>query len=184
MMENGYDGKFAEKFSGLAISNAADTIRSSNANHNHQNDSSLFQVMKAVEAAEATIKQQVEENLRLRTELQHKILELDRYKLDESMAQRSPSVDPWSEGLQTSFQAHQPVPTVDGQDNRIKSVRNTYVVLHQESQNPTTDAPIQSHAETQSNNGTVNGTMKLPTDNAGSSHLVFAIYHIIFSRKV
>lgn len=92
-------------------------------------------------------------------------------KLDESMAQRSPSVDPWSEGLQTSFQAHQPVPTVDGQDNRIKSVRNTYVVLHQESQNPTTDAPIQSHAETQSNNGTINGTMKLPTDNAGSSHL-------------
>lgn len=79
MMENGYDGKFAEKFSGLAISNAADTIRSSNANNNHQNDSSLFQVMKAVEAAEATIKQQVEENLRLRTELQHKILELDRY---------------------------------------------------------------------------------------------------------
>ncbi|ONI14614.1 hypothetical protein PRUPE_4G288600 [Prunus persica] len=171
MMENGYDGKFAEKFSGLAISNAADTIRSSNANHNHQDDSSLFQVMKAVEAAEATIKQQVEENLRLRTELQHKILELDRFKLDESMAQRSPSVDPWSEGLQTSFQAHQPVPTVDGQDNRIKSVRNTYVVLHQESQNPTTDAPIQSHAETQSNNGTINGTMKLPTDNAGSSHL-------------
>ncbi|XP_021825382.1 uncharacterized protein LOC110766372 isoform X2 [Prunus avium] len=171
MMENGYDGKFAEKFSGLAISNAADTIRSSNANHNHQNDSSLFQVMKAVEAAEATIKQQVEENLRLRTELQHKILELDRYKLDESMAQRSPSVDPWSEGLQTSFQAHQPVPHVDGQDNKIKSVGNTSVVLHQESQNPTTDAPIQSHAETQSNNGTINGTMKLPTDNAGSSHL-------------
>lgn len=86
------------------------------------------------------------------------------------MAQRSPSVDPRSEGLQTSFQAHQLAPTVDGQDNRIKSVGNTSVVLHQESQNPTTDDPTQSHAETKYNNGTIKGTMKLPTDNAGSSH--------------
>lgn len=79
MMENGYDGKFAEKFSGLAISGAADSpLRFPNTNNN-TNDSSLFQVMKAVEAAEATINQQVEENIRLRTELQNKILELDRY---------------------------------------------------------------------------------------------------------
>ncbi|KAI3700150.1 hypothetical protein L2E82_44769 [Cichorium intybus] len=40
----------------------------------------LFQVMKAVEAAEATIKQQVEENHRLRSELQKKIQELENYK--------------------------------------------------------------------------------------------------------
>lgn len=79
MMENGYDGKFAEKFSGLAISGAADPPVSFLNNNNTTNDSSLFQVMKAVEAAEATIKQQVDENIRLRTELQNKILELDRY---------------------------------------------------------------------------------------------------------
>lgn len=80
MMENGYDGKFAEKFSGLAISGAADSpLRFPNTNNTTTNDSSLFQVMKAVEAAEATINQQVEENIRLRTELQNKILELDRY---------------------------------------------------------------------------------------------------------
>jgi hypothetical protein len=83
MMENGYDGKFAEKFSALAISSAAESpIRFPNTNNTTTtttNDSSLFQVMKAVEAAEATIKQQVEENIRLRTELQNKILELDRY---------------------------------------------------------------------------------------------------------
>lgn len=79
-MENGYDGKFAEKFSALAISSAAESpIRFPNNNTTTTNDSSLFQVMKAVEAAEATIKQQVEENIRLRTELQNKILELDRY---------------------------------------------------------------------------------------------------------
>ncbi|KAK9950372.1 hypothetical protein M0R45_005865 [Rubus argutus] len=80
-MANGYDGKFAEKFSGLAISSAAESpVRFPN-NNNAGNDSSLFQVMKAVEAAEATIKQQVEENIRLRTELQNKILELDRYSV-------------------------------------------------------------------------------------------------------
>lgn len=81
MMENGYDGKFAEKFSGLAISGAADPPNRFPNNNTTAtaNDSSLFQVMKAVEAAEATIKQQVDENIRLRTELQNKILELDRY---------------------------------------------------------------------------------------------------------
>lgn len=77
-MDNGYDRKFADKFSGLAISGAGDPIGGANNNHGN-NDSSLFQVIKAVEAAEATIKQQVEENIRLRTELQNKILELDRF---------------------------------------------------------------------------------------------------------
>lgn len=60
-MENGYDGKLAEKFSGLGLGSGVSTGDPSfgtNSNSNH-NDSSLFQVMKAVEAAEATIKQQV-----------------------------------------------------------------------------------------------------------------------------
>ena len=48
-MENGHDGKLAEKLSGLAL----------NDNKDSNNDDSLFQVMKAVDAAEATIKQQV-----------------------------------------------------------------------------------------------------------------------------
>jgi hypothetical protein len=70
-MENGYDdGRLAEKFSGLAVGAGATTTTN--------NNDSLFQVMKAVEAAEATIKQQVEENTRLRNELHQKILELDR----------------------------------------------------------------------------------------------------------
>lgn len=72
-MENGYDDEnLADKFSGLAVSAAAATTT------NNNNDS-LFQVMKAVEAAEATIKQQVEENTRLRNELDQKILQLERY---------------------------------------------------------------------------------------------------------
>ena len=66
-MDNGYDEKLAEKLSGMKLG------------LENQNDSSLFQVMKAVEAAEATIKQQVEENSRLRSELQSKILLLNKY---------------------------------------------------------------------------------------------------------
>lgn len=72
-MENGYDdGRLAEKFAGLAVTAGAGATTTTN------NNDSLFQVMKAVEAAEATIKQQVEENTRLRNELHQKILELDR----------------------------------------------------------------------------------------------------------
>lgn len=50
-MENGFDGKLADKFSGMALNDGSSNINS--------NNDSLFQVMKAVEAAEATIKQQV-----------------------------------------------------------------------------------------------------------------------------
>jgi len=74
-MENGYDdGRLAEKFSGLAVTAGA----GAGATTTTKNNDSLFKVMKAVEAAEATIKQQVEENTRLRNELHQKILELDR----------------------------------------------------------------------------------------------------------
>ncbi|XP_024019927.1 uncharacterized protein LOC21389020 isoform X2 [Morus notabilis] len=80
-MENGYD--VAEKLSGMKLG-----FDDENNENDNKNSSSLFQVMKAVEAAEATIKQQVEENNRLRAELQHKILLLDRYqKVEESMSQ-------------------------------------------------------------------------------------------------
>ena len=48
-MENGYDGKLVDRFSGLALSDSPSSA---------SNDG-LFQVMKAVEAAETTIKLQV-----------------------------------------------------------------------------------------------------------------------------
>ena len=78
-MENGYDDvKLADKFSGLAVT-ASNLVDNDNDRNSHNNNDSLYQVIKAVESAEATIKQQVEENTRLRNELQSKILELDRY---------------------------------------------------------------------------------------------------------
>ncbi|XVF14715.1 hypothetical protein REPUB_Repub09cG0085500 [Reevesia pubescens] len=72
-MENGHDVKLAEKLSGLVLNHNTNTTT---------NDDSLFQVMKAVEAAEATIKQQAEENSRMRSELQKKIEQLEKYKVE------------------------------------------------------------------------------------------------------
>lgn len=58
-MENGFDGRsLAEKFSELGVS-ATPAEQSNSHNHGNNSDSNLFQVLKAVEAAEATIKQQV-----------------------------------------------------------------------------------------------------------------------------
>ncbi|KAJ9564969.1 hypothetical protein OSB04_000935 [Centaurea solstitialis] len=57
----------------------------------------LFQVMKAVEAAEATIKQQVEENHRLRSELQKRIQEIENYKSSHTKAENSHPDDHWND---------------------------------------------------------------------------------------
>lgn len=59
-MKNGYDGRLAEKFSGLGINQHS---QQHDQPHNQTNPSSdndsLYQIMKAVETAEATIRQQV-----------------------------------------------------------------------------------------------------------------------------
>ncbi|XP_047310718.1 uncharacterized protein LOC124914256 [Impatiens glandulifera] len=69
MKDNGCaDDNLASMFASLTVSDA---------NHN---DDGLFQVMKAVEAAEITIKQQADENTRLRNELHKKIQELHKYE--------------------------------------------------------------------------------------------------------
>ncbi|GAB4835502.1 hypothetical protein Ancab_000411 [Ancistrocladus abbreviatus] len=70
----------ADKFSGLTV--------------NDPKDNSLIQVMKAVEVAEATIKQQVEENNILRAELHKKDQELEILKMDKSMVQSSHPIFP------------------------------------------------------------------------------------------
>ncbi|KAL3835134.1 hypothetical protein ACJIZ3_009870 [Penstemon smallii] len=83
-MENG-DANLDTKFARLAVS---DPI-------NVNGNDGLFQVMKAVEAAEATIKQQVEENIRLRSELQKKDEELEKYKSGDLKSQNPQSADQW-----------------------------------------------------------------------------------------
>lgn len=76
-MEN---GGLTEKFEGLSIDN--------------DKDNNLFQVMKAVDAAEATIRHQAEVNVMLRAELLKKEQELENLKLDKATAQRYYSADP------------------------------------------------------------------------------------------
>ncbi|KAM1400107.1 hypothetical protein ACFX2F_027429 [Malus domestica] len=73
--------------------------------------------MYAMEAAEATIKQQVEYNIRLRAQLEYKILELHRYNLHESMAAQLPP-----SARESQDQAHQ-VAAADV-DNRIERIAN------------------------------------------------------------
>ncbi|KAJ6402740.1 hypothetical protein OIU84_014778 [Salix udensis] len=94
-MENGgHERKLADKLSGLSLNNNNDS--------SHNDNNSLFQVMKAVEAAEATIRQQVEENTLLRSELQSKIQQLEKYKIDEPVTERSRSPDQWNEQVHQS----------------------------------------------------------------------------------
>ncbi|KAK4283252.1 hypothetical protein QN277_000225 [Acacia crassicarpa] len=127
-MENGYDAKLAEKFSGLSVnqnSQQHDQQREQT-NSTSSNNDSLYQVMKAVEAAEATIKQQVEENNRLRLELQRKIQELEKYKQDESIDQGPRSVAPWDEQSQGSYEARQSFAPLGNQD-LLKARSNTEI---------------------------------------------------------
>ena len=56
-IENGYDAKLVEKFSGLAVDSQKRQHGQSNLSSN--SNENLYQVIKAVKAAEITIKQQV-----------------------------------------------------------------------------------------------------------------------------
>ncbi|XP_054786754.1 uncharacterized protein LOC129293003 isoform X2 [Prosopis cineraria] len=122
-MENGYDAKLAEKFSGLGVNqhNQQHDQPRDQTNPTSSNNDSLYQVMKAVEAAEATIKQQVEENNRLRSELQRKIQELEKYKQDESMDRGPQSVAPWDEQSQGSYEARPSFVPLGNQEDLLKA---------------------------------------------------------------
>ncbi|XP_020238907.1 uncharacterized protein LOC109817958 isoform X1 [Cajanus cajan] len=111
-MENGHDGKLAEKFSAMTINQHGQQHVHDQSNLSSNNNDNLYQVMKAVEAAEATIKQQVEENNRLRSELLSKIQELQKYRQGETVDQNSRLVAPWKEQDHRSYEAHQPAPSI------------------------------------------------------------------------
>ncbi|KAK9074926.1 hypothetical protein SSX86_003245 [Deinandra increscens subsp. villosa] len=93
-MENGvrFDegSNLTRKLSNLSIGASVNGYSDNTSNVNGLNKGDgLFQVMKAVEAAEATIKQQVEENHRLWSELQKKSQELENYKLSDTKAENT-----------------------------------------------------------------------------------------------
>ncbi|KAM0067544.1 hypothetical protein Hdeb2414_s0002g00062491 [Helianthus debilis subsp. tardiflorus] len=101
-MENGVrfdDGSnLTEQLANLSVGDGVNGCRSDVDNINGVNKSDgLFQVMKAVEAAEATIKQQMEENQRLRSELQKRDQELEDYKSRELKAENSQPAGHWND---------------------------------------------------------------------------------------
>lgn len=129
------------------------------------NDSDgLFQVMKAVEAAEATIKQQVEENNRLRSELQKRNDELEKYKSGDVNYQNSQSGDQWSD--QYNLENH-----IDGGGNIDVNFGHVMPDLIRSNR----DHAMQTHTGNQFNSSKVNGSLNLihagraASDNSGTS---------------
>ncbi|KAK1320868.1 hypothetical protein QJS10_CPA03g00411 [Acorus calamus] len=90
-VDGGGIGSLAGRFSGLGIDDSS--------------KESIHQVFNAVEAAENAIKQQVEENERLKGELERRTQELERYKLDSSTSQ-SAAAGLRDDPMPASYRAH------------------------------------------------------------------------------
>ncbi|KAL9459050.1 hypothetical protein AB3S75_002438 [Citrus x aurantiifolia] len=165
-MENGHGGNLADKFSGLALNDKGNDSNN-NSNSTNNNNDSLFQVMKAVEAAEATIRQQIEENNLLRTELHKKIQELEKYKLEESIGRRR-NIDTWKESFRGPYEVHQSLPSVNNLEDRIKSMGyasaddpSSSLVLHQDLKPTDENAALQSRSDVHTESNKNNGTLKV-----------------------
>ncbi|XP_052176434.1 uncharacterized protein LOC127790791 isoform X2 [Diospyros lotus] len=160
----GEEANLAYNFSALALG--------------RNNSDGLFQVMKAVEAAEATIKQQADENTRLRTELQKKIQELEKYKTDGSTAQTHSVVYHWDDHARDTHRIQQLDSVVNEGDGVIRGSDAPFlnapstehgILRHNEGR------AIQTHADGQLDSSKMNGTLKVlpggqsPVDTAGFS---------------
>ncbi|XP_031401243.1 uncharacterized protein LOC116211146 isoform X2 [Punica granatum] len=174
-MDNGFDGKLADKFSGLGID---DPSANANASIHSSNNDNLFQVMKAVEAAEATIKQQVEENNLLRNELREKIEQLEQYKACE-LPRRPRPVDAWSENVHGTYEARQLTTSVGNPVDGIKNMAHSSsgdqtgtLVVHKDMNQDSEDTARQTRGESHSESSKVNGTLKvIHADNSGFNQL-------------
>ncbi|KAL8131655.1 uncharacterized protein LOC141711689 isoform X2 [Apium graveolens] len=110
-MDNG-GNNLAYRLSGLALDDP-------------ENKESLFQVMKAVEAAEITIKQQVEENNRLRSELLKKNHELEEYQVNDSRARSPYSGKNWKGGSPVRPEVNQSASVSTNEVLGDNSIRNS-----------------------------------------------------------
>ncbi|KAL7607999.1 hypothetical protein Lser_V15G13478 [Lactuca serriola] len=137
-MENG-GGNLTQQLSALTIGSSVNGY--TNTNGMNKSDG-LFQVMKAVEAAEATIKQQVEENHRLRSELQKKIQELENYKSSDTKAE-----DDWSDH-------RYPPPT---KNRAMSPTDGSTLVLKNDYMGNAVDPMIQVSGESQLETQNING---------------------------
>lgn len=144
-MENG-GGSLESKFAGLRVHDSGHI--------SGNNTDGLFQVMKAVEAAETTIKQQVEENNQLRSELQKKIQELENYKSGELKSENSHSVEAWDSHHHWPHRAFLSNSHFGNQTDGPRNVDNTL----RHTQNDI-DSTIQTHRESSRESDNANGTV-------------------------
>ncbi|KAG9147445.1 hypothetical protein Leryth_020424 [Lithospermum erythrorhizon] len=155
--EGGEDGTFMEtKMASLALSD-------SNNNDNNNSDG-LFQVIKAVEAAEATIKQQVEENNWLRAELEEKIQQLDKYKSGYLKAHSPQSVDPFDN---LSYEPQRQMES-DNQTDRASLPGNIHEhqfsnsIVPKENMTPTDEYhTVQDHVRTSASSNRVSSPLRI-----------------------
>ncbi|KAK9673231.1 hypothetical protein RND81_12G154900 [Saponaria officinalis] len=121
-------------------------------------DNSLVKVIKAVEAAELIIRQQEEENNKLKAELLKRDQELEHLKVDKSVAQKYYSIgssDEHRQGLESSHQTtsrHDPLGTL---------------ILHQ-TLAPKAFFPAEGHSGNSQNNGNLNALSSGQTAENGS----------------
>lgn len=88
-------------------------------------------------------------------------------KANESMAQRSRSVDTWNERVHGSYEPNHSVPSIINQENRVKSMANAFgtgppgpLVLRPDLK-PNSDPALQNQAESHPESNKISGTLKV-----------------------
>ncbi|KAI8548638.1 hypothetical protein RHMOL_Rhmol07G0289500 [Rhododendron molle] len=164
----GMDGgaNLAHKFGGLALSSCNNgppnsNLTYSNDNSNNNNNDGLFQVIKAVEAAEA------EENAILRTERQILRQELEKYKADNSSGRRPSLIDHLDEHFQGPHRGHLVDSAVVNEGGGVGGTGDTFLNDHSEAsvqqhiRRNNEDRSIQARSESHLNSRNIDGTVKV-----------------------
>ncbi|KAG5542074.1 hypothetical protein RHGRI_021805 [Rhododendron griersonianum] len=174
----GMDGgaNLAHKFGGLALSSCNNgppnsNLTYNNDNSNNNNNDGLFQVIKAVEAAEA------EENAILRTERQILRQELEKYvrcnilsrkdKADNSTGRRPSLIDHLDEHFQGPHRGHLVDSAVVNEGGGVGGTGDTFLNDHSEAsvqqhiRRNNEDRSIQARSESHLNSRNIDGTVNV-----------------------
>ncbi|KAJ4877495.1 Uncharacterized protein Rs2_42513 [Raphanus sativus] len=166
-MENGHDEErlLAERFCQVGIEDSSRLKEEDFKNDN------LLRVIKAVEAAETTIKQQVDENSRLKAELEKSTLELATYKSDGSLLQQASNLGDHSNTTTTvSRLVHQPVEREETVIKASDADSSGMMVVHHPLVNSNgEEATVNNRLKSPSEQNMVNGVVKGAIDVASPS---------------
>ncbi|XP_051152019.1 uncharacterized protein LOC127265999 [Andrographis paniculata] len=150
-MENG-ERNLESRFAGMTVGDP----------YSINGNDGLFQVMKAVEAAEATIKQQVDENNRLKAELQQRIEELERYKAGDAKYSNPQLGDRWGDHVLESSRADQIVLHSANQARGVgKADINSEHMLQTNTMRSNEDHVKQTQVENQFESGKLSGSSNI-----------------------